>query len=73
MILWMNGAKVIKFAIEVMLADNDWIYVTEHNGGRYCDLQPVLFDTRTEAENYASTWKQPRKYTRVNVVDYYVQ
>jgi hypothetical protein len=65
--------SVIKFAVKVMLAADDWIYVTEDTHGKCWDLQPVLFDTRTEAEKYAKSWTKKGGKRFVKVEEYYVQ
>ena len=44
-----------KYAIKVMLAADDWIYVTEPEGTMF-EVRPVLFDTRAEAEEHAAIW-----------------
>ena len=73
MIQYMNGVRMNKFAVKVMLAVDDWIYVTEGTRGKCWDLKPVLFDTRPEAEEYAKSWTKKGVERFVKVVDYYIE
>jgi hypothetical protein len=59
----------VKYAIQIMLAPNDWIYVTETT--QHCwDLKPMLFDSKLQAEEFADTWRLPNKQENVKVVEY---
>ena len=49
-----------------MLAADDWIYITEDNGGNCWDLKPQLFKTKKEAIEHAKIWKS----RHVKVVEY---
>ena len=46
------------YAIKVMLAKDDWIYITEDTDGHCWDLKPQLFKTKKEAENAAKIWNK---------------
>lgn len=48
-----------KYAIKVMLAVDDWVYVTKDSKGNPYNLQPLLFDSRQIAEDWANEtgWK----------------
>ena len=55
----------------IQLAVDDWIYVTEDNGGNCWDLTPVLFNDIQEAERFAEIWQKKYKDNRyVKVVEY---
>ena len=61
----------MKYAVKIQLAVDDWIYVTEDNGGNCWDLTPVLFDDIQEAERFAEIWRKKYKDNRyVKVVEY---
>lgn len=60
----------MKYAIKVMLAVEDWIYVTEDTGGNCWDLRPVLFDNKKDAEKFADTWRLKDRRGNVKVVEY---
>lgn len=61
----------MKYAVKIQLAVDDWIYVTEDNGGNCWDLTPVLFDDIQEAERFAEKWRKKYKDNRyVKVVEY---
>lgn len=60
----------MKYAVKIMLAVDDWIYITEDTGGNCWDLQPVLFDSRKEAEKYADVWRIKDRRRTVKVVEY---
>ena len=60
----------MKYAIKVMLSQNDWIYITEDTGGCSFDLQPVLFDDQLSAQDYADNWRIPGREGNVIVVPY---
>jgi hypothetical protein len=61
----------MKYAVKIMLSADDWIYVTEDNGGNCWDLTPVLFDDIQEAERFAEIWRKKYKDNRyVKVVEY---
>ena len=59
-----------QYAVKVMLAVDDWIYVTEDTGKCDFDLKPVLFDTQDEAEDFASAWRLTGSEKNVKVVEY---
>jgi len=62
---------VVKYAVKINLAKDDWIYVTEDNGGNCWDLTPVLFTDIKDAERFAETWRikyNDKRY--VKVVEY---
>ena len=60
----------MKYAVKVMLAVDDWIYITEDTGGNCWDLKPVLFDSRKAAEKYANAWRIKDRRRTVKVVEY---
>lgn len=61
----------MKYAVKIQLAVDDWIYVTEDNGGNCWDLTPVLFNDIQEAERFAEIWRKKYKDNRyVKVVEY---
>lgn len=61
----------MKYAVKIQLAVDDWIYITEDNGGNCWDLTPVLFDDIQEAERFAEIWRKKYKDNRyVKVVEY---
>lgn len=61
----------MKYTVKIQLAVDDWIYVTEDNGGNCWDLTPVLFDDIQEAERFAEIWRKKYKDNRyVKVVEY---
>lgn len=61
----------MKYAVKIQLAVDDWIYVTEDNGGNCWDLTPVLFDDIQKAERFAEKWRKKYKDNRyVKVVEY---
>lgn len=61
----------MKYAVMIQLAVDDWIYVTEDNGGNCWDLTPVLFNDIQEAERFAEIWRKKYKDNRyVKVVEY---
>lgn len=61
----------MKYAVKIQLAVDDWIYVTENNGGNCWDLTPVLFNDIQEAERFAEIWRKKYKDNRyVKVVEY---
>lgn len=60
----------MKYAVKIMLAVDDWIYITEDNGGNCWDLTPVLFSDIKEAERFADTWRLKGKGRNVEVVEY---
>ena len=61
----------MNYAVKIQLAVDDWIYVTEDNGGNCWDLTPVLFDDIQEAERFAEKWRKKYKDNRyVKVVEY---
>ena len=60
----------MKHAVMVMLAEDDWIYVTENTGECDFDLRPMLFDSEDEAESFASAWRIAGSEKNVKVVEY---
>lgn len=60
----------MKYAVKIMLAADDWIYITEDTHGKCWDLKPVLFEHREQAEDFANTWRKKGKEQLVKVVDY---
>lgn len=46
-----------------MLSADDWIYITEDNGGNCWDLVPLLFSTKKEAMEHAKIWSS--RHTKV--------
>lgn len=61
----------MKYAVKIQLAVDDWIYVTEDNGGNCWDLTPVLFDDIQKAERFANKWRKKYNDNRyVKVVEY---
>jgi hypothetical protein len=43
------------YAIKVYLSKDDWIYVTEPSGTMF-EINPVLYQSRKQAELAASIW-----------------
>jgi hypothetical protein len=60
----------MKYAVKIMLAADDWIYITKDTRGKCWDLVPETFDTVEEAEEFASTWRRVGKERFVKVVEY---
>lgn len=60
----------MKYAIQIKLAEDDWIYVTKDTGGHCWDLQPELFDTLESAEKFADIWRIKGREDNVIVVEY---
>ena len=60
----------MKYAVKIMLAVDDWLYVTEDTGKCDWDLQPVLFDSEDEAESFAAAWRLAGAEKSVKVVEY---
>ena len=56
-----------KYAIKLMLAKDDWIYLTESTGTMF-EVTPVLFDSREIADEYAKTWRLKGKEACIKVV-----
>ena len=44
-----------KYAIKIYLSRDDWIYITESRGNMY-ELEPMLYESRKEAELATSIW-----------------
>lgn len=59
-----------QYAIKVNLSVNDWIYVTEDNGGNCWDLVPALFDTKEEAQSHLEDMFKNGTSINVKVVEY---
>lgn len=59
-----------EYAIKVMLSVDDWIYVTEDSRGDLNNINPVLFKSKEDAENFANTWRLKGKEAYVKVVRY---
>lgn len=57
------------YAIKLMLAADDWIYLTEPEGTMF-EVRPVLFNTRELAEEHAKIWRLKGKEACVKVVRY---
>ena len=60
----------MKYAVKIMLAADDWIYITEDTHGKCWDLKPVLFEKREQAEDFAKSWRKRGKERYVKVVEY---
>lgn len=60
----------MKYAVKIMLAADDWIYITEDTHGKCWDLKPVLFETQEQAEDFAKSWRKRGKERYVKVVEY---
>ena len=45
-----------KYAIKVMIAKDDWIYVTVQGETDKWDVSPLLFNSRQVAEEHARIW-----------------
>lgn len=60
-----------QYAVKINLSVDDWIYVTKDSGmggGNCWDLEPVLFASENEAEDYAEIWRKKyndKRYVRV--------
>lgn len=56
------GITVVKtkYAIKVCLGGMDWLYVTEDAPYTMFELQPMLFNTRQEAEEHAKIWNKSK-------------
>lgn len=60
----------MKYAVKVMLAADDWIFVTKDTRGKCWDLVPETFNTVQEAEQFANSWRRKGKSSNVKVVEY---
>jgi hypothetical protein len=58
-----------RYAIKLMLATDDWIYLTEPSGTMF-EVNPVLYKSRKEAEVFANSWRKKGKEACVKVVRY---
>ena len=58
----------MKYAIKLMLAKDDWIYLTEDTG-RCNLLVPVLYDSANKANKASKIWSKQRGGT-VKVIEY---
>ena len=58
---WCTHMKT-KYAIKIYLSRDDWIYITESRGNMY-ELEPMLYESRKEAELATSIWG--KKCTKV--------
>lgn len=58
------------YAVKLNLGNDDWIYVTKDTGR--CDffLEPELFETYDEAEEFASMWKLAGADNNIEIVEY---
>jgi hypothetical protein len=59
----------MKYAIQIQLAVDDWIYVTEPDGTMF-EVRPVLFDSFEDADKAATIWRIKGKEACVQVVKY---
>jgi len=60
---------VMKYAIKIQLAADDWIFITEKQGTMF-ELQPVLYNTEQEAWEAAEIWlKKEKRKDFVQVVE----
>lgn len=59
----------MKYAVKIMLSEDDWIYITEDTDNCF-DLTPVLFDDKELAEEFADTWRLKGKIENVRVIEY---
>ena len=59
----------MKWAIKIMLAADDWIYVTESDGTMF-EVRPVLFDSFEDADKAATIWRIKGKEACVQVVNF---
>jgi len=51
-----------KYAIKIYLSRDDWIYITKSRGSMF-ELEPMLYESRKEAELATSNWG--KKCTKV--------
>lgn len=58
------------YAIKVKLGDDDWIYVTKDTGRCDFNLEPELFDTYDEADQFVAAWKLSGAPAGVEIVEY---
>ena len=62
---------VMTYAVKILLAEDDWIFVTKDTGGNCWDLTPETFADIKDAERFAETWRKRYKDNRyVKVVEY---
>ena len=65
----MSGSYIltnpIKFAVMVPFAADDYIYVTKPTGEMY-EVEPVLYNTKKEAEEAATIWGPLAKVVEYN-------
>ena len=57
------------YAIRINLSENDWIYVTEDNGGNCWDLTVKIFDDIKDAERFAEVFTIKGRESNVRVVE----
>jgi len=64
------GTKQIKYAVKVHLFQDEWMFITEDRGKCDFELTPSTFNTRVEAETYATTFNRPgNKLCKVVALD----
>lgn len=63
-------ATMKQYAIKLRLAVDDWIFITEDNGGNCWDLVPALFDTKEKAQSHLESMFKDRTNIYVKVVEY---
>lgn len=59
-----------KYGIKVMLAKDDWIWVTEKDDSSMFGLRPMLYKSREEAEKFADEWRIKGREAYVKVTRY---
>ena len=58
------------YAVKVMLAQDDWIYITRNDSKHCWDLKPELFANKKLAYGFAIQWRLKGKGQQVKVVKY---
>lgn len=58
-----------RYAIKIMLAADDWIYMTHPDTSCY-NLAPVIFESKSDAEEALKMFKNQGKTPYVKVVEY---
>ena len=59
----------MKYAIKIMLAADDWIYVSEPTGTMF-EVRPLLFDTLDAAREHSKIWMKKGYEDGVKVVEF---
>ena len=66
----MNAPDTFRYNIQNSTDFQLEIYITEDTHGKCWDLNPVLFETQEQAEDFAKSWRKRGKERYVQVVEY---